>query len=283
MSLKRFKGHASNITDPVLMTFFRPFLDRSVIESDTINTPDACNDFRSGDNRRKQSDYCDVSGVFGAVCMHGFIYGLKDMSKGESLDYSRDFINQLRSDMPNCRLVITYDIFCKIRTNNGNKVDSGFIPEMHSYNHNDACQSRCSPKRMLGIGVEDGEDCERFWSFINYAGSYTSVMRNENRTDVLSIICEAYNECRFYRIVDRLKKDANKCSDNLNLIFSEDLTLESIEVYDHVRQEILMSNETLLLSVHQSSQDPKSAFMKSIRESIRLLHMKKEKLKKKGI
>ena len=109
--------------------------------------------------------------------MHGFIYGLKDMEKSESLNYSLEFINELRAEMPHCRFVVTYDIFCKIRNNSSIQIDAGFIPEMHSYNHNDACQSRCSPKRMLGIGIEDGEDCERFWSFIGYAGSYTSVMR----------------------------------------------------------------------------------------------------------
>ena len=36
---------------------------------------------RSGDSKRKQADYCNVSGVFGSdsVCNHGFIFDLMNI------------------------------------------------------------------------------------------------------------------------------------------------------------------------------------------------------------
>jgi hypothetical protein len=38
----------------------------------------------------------------------------------------------------------------------------------HSFAHVYACQVLYSPRRLLGVGLSDGESCERFWSSIRH-------------------------------------------------------------------------------------------------------------------
>ena len=34
----------------------------------------------------------------------------------------------------------------------------------HSYGHGMKCQLQYSPRNLLGVGLTDGESCERIWS-----------------------------------------------------------------------------------------------------------------------
>lgn len=152
-----------------------------------------------------------ANGVFGAVCIHGLIFGLMNIAKGEALAYSITMIDVLRQYLPHNRLVIAYDICCKIKTRKDFNADDGFVSAMHSYNHNDSCRSRFCPKRLLGFGCEDGEDCERLWSYIRAISYPISVMRVENREDILSLVCAAYNEWMTFMLVTRIRADLVKC------------------------------------------------------------------------
>ena len=216
---KRFDGQAGEIEKPLLQgsLFFDPPSQCSDLSS--YSPGDECRDFRSGNILQKQQSFCDISGIFGAVCIHGLVFGLMNIAKGESLAYSVEMIHQLRKFIPRNKLVISYDIYCKIKGRvEPNMVDGGFVSEMHSFNHNDSCRSITCPKRLLGFGFEDGEDCERFWSHIRSIAYLTSVMRVENREDVLSLVCIASNESSTFRLVSRIHEDLKKCASNLNLL-----------------------------------------------------------------
>ena len=54
-------------------------------------------------------------------------------------------------------------------------VDIAFVPEMHAYSHNGVCQSKYNPKNILGIGFEEGEDCERTWAHFTISLSVLTV------------------------------------------------------------------------------------------------------------
>ena len=40
----------------------------------------------------------------------------------------------------------------------------GFTPAMHAHGHIEKCQLQTGILWKLGIGLEDGEDCERLWA-----------------------------------------------------------------------------------------------------------------------
>ena len=191
-SFKKFKGNTTTIHD----SFFKngTFLAPPDLSVDIPASSQDCNDFQSGHLRKKQHDYCDVSAIFGSICNHGIIFGFMNVLKGEALAYSIKMVHALRSHFPQNRLIIAYDIFCRIKNNPQLLADGGFIPEMHAYNHGDDCRADFCPKRILGIGFEDGEDTERLWSMMRPIVTQSSVMRFENREDLLSLFVDSFND-----------------------------------------------------------------------------------------
>ena len=206
-----------------------------------------------------------------------------NISKGDSLSYSLQMIEEIQIAKPISRHVIGYDIICRVRNNPRFKADCGFIPAMHSYNHNESCQSKFSPNRMLGIGAEDGEDMERGWSYFGAASAHTSVivMRNENRIDVLTIIAEAYNENRFFNLVKRLKKDLLKCKAKL-LDINGRITLHGIKDYSKVSSLLQKANQELSIRCNNIGSDPKSQFLNSIKQYVRQIRILKNRSMRKG-
>lgn len=60
-----------------------------------------------------------------------------------------------------------------------------FVPILHSYCHNFKCRTRYCPRNIFGIGLEDGENAERFWSRLGW-NVHHRYMRPENRRDFLT-------------------------------------------------------------------------------------------------
>ena len=247
---------------------------------ETISS-ESCNDFRSGDSKRKQADYCDVSGVFGSVCNHGFIFGLMNISKGESLTYSLAMISEIRKHLPRRKISIAYDIFCRIANNPKCEADFGFIPEMHSLNHNDPCQSKFSPKRILGIGHEDGEDSERAWAYLRFLAASTSVMRKENREDVITFVWDAYNESLLFRLVEKLKNDVKRCRINISDLMSR-LFIEDVKPYTIIVNELLAANLACRTLPVTEIMDAKSRFIKAMLPDVRKFNILKSQTMRKG-
>ncbi len=242
---------------------------------------ESCSDFRSGDIRRKTADFCDVSGVFGAVCNHGFVFALMNIAKGESLAYSLGMISKLKSTLPLSRIVIAYDIFCRIATNLKCKADLGFIPAMHSLNHNDKCQSKFCPRRQLGFGHEDGEDSERFWSCIRFIASFTSVMRNENREDIITLICDSYNEKLLFGIINRFQTDLNRCKATIVEI-GKRKNLEMMKSYRAVSDELFAANRNAIIAPIQEESDPRTRFIRAMLPDVRKFNLVRTRTMRKG-
>lgn len=128
-----------------------------------------------------------ILAVFCCLHTHGFFDGLMNIAKGESLEYAIAMVNFLKKDIPSAKLIVAYDIFC-IRRKFG----------IHYWNarlqSRGIVSSEIQSEKMLGIGFKGGEDCERFWSSLRDVVSQTTVMRNENREDVISLAWEAIND-----------------------------------------------------------------------------------------
>ena len=96
-----------------------------------IEYMEECANFRAGDIRLKAQNDTDVSAVFAAVCVHGFAYRIIgkiwllkfdlfliivaiDVAKGEAMIYSTSIVREFKAEFPKARLVVAYDIACRM-------------------------------------------------------------------------------------------------------------------------------------------------------------------------
>ena len=86
---------------------------------------------------------------------------------------------------------------------------------MHSYCHIFTCRSLFSPRSVLGIGIEDGENAERFWSRLPYA-AHTRMMRPEIRRDFISLHANLICQSSFLNIASTLAGKIERVKDNLS-------------------------------------------------------------------
>ncbi len=79
--------------------------------------------------------------------------------------------NILDSLQPARKVVFLYDVNCtfkkwieRVFPDVSSRISIFVIPILHSYGHVFSCQRQYNPKRLEGMGLTDGEDCERLWS-----------------------------------------------------------------------------------------------------------------------
>lgn len=60
------------------------------------------------------------------------------------------------------------------------------VPIFHSYAHESSCQYVYNPRNKEGMGLTDGENIERLWSYLGRFSKMSKEMSAANRTDLLS-------------------------------------------------------------------------------------------------
>ncbi|KAJ6541151.1 hypothetical protein DFH09DRAFT_1249459 [Mycena vulgaris] len=118
----------------------------------------------------------DETGIFLSLCRHGFVLLVADMVKsGELAKYGLAISNALM-DAFGADLGSGYDIGCGFDTTIKNSPlgpkakDLNFkmlVGAFHGHAHHRMCQLRYLATYVLGLGVEDLEGCERFFSKSN--------------------------------------------------------------------------------------------------------------------
>ncbi|KAG0702088.1 hypothetical protein DFH29DRAFT_982445 [Suillus ampliporus] len=126
--------------------------------------------------RKRMFSVFRKSGIFVAVCRHGFLLSICDMVRsGELMKYPLATINKLMDVFAEWFLY-GYDIKCAFhsilqRSSLGPAVQDlgieGVVPGFHGHAHNRLCQVQHHSKFMLGAGKEDFETCERTFSESN--------------------------------------------------------------------------------------------------------------------
>jgi hypothetical protein len=91
------------------------------------------------------------------------------------------------------KLVLMYDVNCTFDKwlitadpELHSRIMSLAIPILHSYGHNAACQWSYNPRRKVGLGLADGEDCERLWSTLSNMVPVVKQTRDPVFKDLLS-------------------------------------------------------------------------------------------------
>ena len=105
---------------------------------------------------------------------------------------------------------------------------------MHSYCHNLSCRTKFSPTFKFGIGLEDGENAERWWSRMNW-NSNLSFMRPENRRDFISTLVDGKNESALEELPRTLRLKLKKAK---KILESSGLQRDFVVVNNNLNSEI---------------------------------------------
>ncbi|KAJ6457334.1 hypothetical protein C8R45DRAFT_1056376 [Mycena sanguinolenta] len=118
----------------------------------------------------------DETGIFLALCRHGFVLVIADMIKsGELAKYPLAVVKELL-DAFGMKLGAGYDVGCHFEATIANselgdlareKKLRCLVGSFHGHAHNRLCQLRFLATYVEGMGLEDLEGCERFFSRSN--------------------------------------------------------------------------------------------------------------------
>ncbi|KAF8341848.1 hypothetical protein F5887DRAFT_887753 [Amanita rubescens] len=135
----------------------------------------------------------DESGIFVALCRHGFVLAVTDIVRsGEKAKYPLSIVHRLLENFGD-RLGVGYDIGCRFKTTINNSAlgprarelqYTSLVGAFHGHAHNRLCQLSNLVTYIDGLGLEDLEGCERFFSKSNALASptrYASVFHRRQR------------------------------------------------------------------------------------------------------
>ncbi|KAF8308652.1 hypothetical protein F5887DRAFT_1068103 [Amanita rubescens] len=118
----------------------------------------------------------DETGIFLSLCRHGFVLLVADMvQSGELSKYPLATVNTLLNAFGS-NLGIGYDIGCQFKTTvaqsqlndlASNLNYNSLVGSFHGHAHNQLCQLSHLATYVKGLGLEDLEGCERFFSKSN--------------------------------------------------------------------------------------------------------------------
>ncbi|KAJ7023549.1 hypothetical protein C8F04DRAFT_1271239 [Mycena alexandri] len=137
----------------------------------TDEVPNMINDVTS-----KMWGIFDETGIFLALCRHGFVLLLADMIRsGELAKYPLALVNELL-DAYGKKFGLGYNIGCHFqetikKSNLSEKAKENMLKMLvgafHGHAHNRLCQLKFLATYIHGLGLEDLEGCERFFSKSN--------------------------------------------------------------------------------------------------------------------
>ncbi|KAJ7475646.1 hypothetical protein FB451DRAFT_1173675 [Mycena latifolia] len=149
----------------------------------------------------------DESGIFLALCHHGFILVIADMIRsGELAKYLLVVIEELL-DTFNLRLGAGYDIRCHFEATVANSRLGDLARErklkclvrsFHGHTHNRLCQLGFLAMYIEGMGLEDLEGCEHFFSHLNGLTKSCRYASRFHRQQEISLYTKHFNNFEMY-------------------------------------------------------------------------------------
>ncbi|KIJ39761.1 hypothetical protein M422DRAFT_174688 [Sphaerobolus stellatus SS14] len=119
--------------------------------------------------------YADT-GLVALVCRHDRpLWVINMTTPGERQYYAFALLEFLFDNIPeDWHVGVLYDIGCQVeRSMLKHGILAHLYPRMlfavsifHCYGHQWACQLKYHPRKICGLGLSDGEGCERFWSYL---------------------------------------------------------------------------------------------------------------------
>ncbi|KAH7904631.1 hypothetical protein BJ138DRAFT_1138490 [Hygrophoropsis aurantiaca] len=159
------------------------------------------------DQTKKMWGVFDESGVFVAVCRHGFCLLIADMVKsGELAKYPLAVVSKLIESFGD-GLGGGYDIGCRFKTTLNNsslgpiareRNHTCLVPVFHGHAHRRLCQLFHLAVYIPGLGLEDLETCERTFSKSNALASSVRYASVFHRRQAISLYFEHNDDFEVY-------------------------------------------------------------------------------------
>ncbi|RXW14344.1 hypothetical protein EST38_g11508 [Candolleomyces aberdarensis] len=211
------------------------------------------------DSKKRVLGIFDESGWFVSACRHGIVLWATDMVKsGEQFKYPMSIVNKAM-DILGDQLVIGYDIGCSFQITLANSAlgprfqASGSrccVNAYHGYAHNFKCQTQNHPNNIPGVGIEDFETMERFFSGSNAAAGLVRHATKFRRRLYLDLYMKQADADKYLQLGQMLYD--NYCQalhiindDGLRLdetLASDGITTEDLEHWQSDQREYFGSN-----------------------------------------
>eukprot|EP00794_Sanderia_malayensis_P005106 gene5106-5754_t len=217
-----------------------------------------CNNFQAGAVGDKDTIYSkgksscyDIKGLIGSICRHDFPQKFIDLKHGERIGYSVYLIKKRVEGLnPNLTYCVLYDIACILRKHLQksdiallDKIIVG-LPAFHSYAHIPSCQALLGTRRVPKIGLSDGEQCERLWSYLRCFSSITKEMTVCHRRDALTTALLHYGKKAVRKLCSVLPKRMEKaisvaqtCRSELNKLLLNVGVNDMAVLHEWIREE----------------------------------------------
>ncbi|CDO74657.1 hypothetical protein BN946_scf184832.g1, partial [Trametes cinnabarina] len=153
--------------------------------------------------RKKMFALFAATGIFVCVCRHGHVLVMCDMVRsGELMKYALAIANKLVEVYgPTARIKVGYDIGCEFSKTLSNSsiadrvkdVITLIVPAFHGHSHNRGCQLDWHPLYTDGIGLEDFETSERFFSYSNGAAAGTRLATPFHRHQAIEGVVQSWS------------------------------------------------------------------------------------------
>ncbi|KAJ3717729.1 hypothetical protein C8R42DRAFT_610832 [Lentinula raphanica] len=167
----------------------------------------------ASDSQKRMWNIFEESGVFVSACRHGFILWICDMVRsGELAKYPLAMVGKaLKIFGP--KWLMGYDIGCSF----GGTITNSSLGEefkardcrtcvnaFHGYSHNAVCQQSNHPLNITGMGLEDLETLERFFSCSNQLAAVTRYMTPFRRRMFIDMFLQQWDRDKYQNLATML-------------------------------------------------------------------------------
>ncbi|KAJ3504277.1 hypothetical protein NMY22_g17977 [Coprinellus aureogranulatus] len=208
----------------------------STLESTTVTASECVKNWKAArsDNKKRVMGMFDETGMFASGCRHGLLLWVANMVRsGEQAKYPLSIIKRAL-DVLGSQLLVGYDIGCAFgstikSTILGKKfMDSGLctcVNAYHGYAHNFACQCANHPNNIVGMGIEDLETMEHFFSASNTTAPVIQYATKYHRRKFLDLFFKQWDKDKYTNLGVMLR---NNYKQALQIIQTQSPVLQSM-------------------------------------------------------
>ncbi|KAJ2929278.1 hypothetical protein H1R20_g7813, partial [Candolleomyces eurysporus] len=212
--------------------------DDSIVDDSTVDdtVKECVKNWKAAqsDSRKKAAGIFDETGWFASACRHGILLWVTDMV--QSGEQALSILGP--------RIAIGYDIGCKFASTIKNSVlglrfaesnSRCLVNTYHGYAHNYQCQTQNHPNNIEGVGLEDFETMEHFFSGSNAAAGLLWHATKFRRRLYLDLYLKQADADKYLQIGKMLLgnyKQAQKIICEEGIMLNEALQAEGITTAD---------------------------------------------------
>ncbi|KAJ7893589.1 hypothetical protein B0H13DRAFT_2234716 [Mycena leptocephala] len=224
----------------------------------------------------------DETGVFLALCCHGFVLVIADMIRsGELAKYPLAVIQELL-DVFGMKLGAGYDIGCHfdatVRDSQlGDQVRANklkcLVGSFHGHAHNRLCQLSFLATYVEGMGLEDLEGCERYFSHLNALAKSCCYASRFHRQQEITMYAKHFDSFETYTNLSKFL--CTNYRQALTILKTEPalqdwMCQEHVESYDEFHQWLLEEKEYLVGLKHAAKTNVETLEMEYVQKLVNL-------------